>query len=210
MEESYLDRTHRLAKEEFELPLRKYGFKKKGSALIRNINGQDQVFKLQWISFGTRKDDFNYFWFVGDENARKLLTKGLYFCGSDISQVGLFIGSGNNDYAQEILEPIGLFELYQKELSRQLKIFNFEPYCLAVKKYSKTIPDYRDNISGIRWVHRYRWSSENSFRKVLQHDLKAFLVYFDLVLKTPPQNEKFVTNLKKEFKKHNLIFYEEK
>ena len=209
MEESYLDRTHRLAKEEFELPLRKYGFKKNGSTLIRKINGQVQVFKLRWSPYGTRNLDFDYFQFFGDENARKLLTKGQYYCGSDIHQVGSFINSGNNDYAKEIFEPIGLFELYQKELSRQLKVFNFEPYCLAIKKFAKTIPDYRDNISCIRWLHRYRWSSEISFRKVLQHDLKAFLVYFDLVLKIPPQNDNFVIHLKKEFNKHNLIFYDE-
>jgi len=99
--ESWLDKSHRLAKEEFEIPLRKIGFKKNGNSMIRTINNKKQVFRLQWSRWSTRHDNFNFFRFDGDDFIRNYISLGFYYCGEDIVQVNSFINSGNNDFAEE-------------------------------------------------------------------------------------------------------------
>ena len=207
MTESWLDKSHRYAKEEFEIPLKKVGFKKYGNSLIRNINGKEQLFRLQWTPFGSRKHNLSYFWFVGDDIARKYIFLGLYYCAEDIVQVYSFIGSGNDDFAEKILRPIGLYKLYKSQLSKLLKSSSLEPYCLSIKKYSKNISNYKDIIQSLYWAHRYRWSSEESFREILRSDLKSFLLFFDLAAKLNPNEKEFVSMLKKELKKNGLTFY---
>ncbi len=207
MAESWLDKSHRYAKEEFEIPLKEVGFKKNGNSLIRKINGNEQLFRLQWTPFGSRDHNFNYFWFAGDDSAKKYITLGPYFCGEDIVQISSFINSGNDDFAEIILDPIGLYRLYKNHLSKLLKSISIDPYCLSIKKYSNQTNNYKDNIQSLYWSHRHRWSSEESFREILKKDLKSFLIFFDLALKLNPSEKKFVSIFKKELKKNSLTFY---
>ncbi|MFZ1517799.1 MAG: hypothetical protein WAU11_03445 [Ignavibacteriaceae bacterium] len=207
MADSWLDKSHRYAKEEFEVPLKRFGFKKYGNSLIRIMNGNEQHFRIQWTPFGSREHNFNYFWFVGDEYARKYISIGTYYCGDDLAQVFSFINSGNDDFAETVLNPIGLFELYKDQLSKILKSSRIEPYCISFKKYSNNIKNSENKIQLLKWNHRHRWSSEDSFRNILQADLKSFLIFFDLSANLSPSEKKFTRILKKELIKSNLIFY---
>ena len=158
--------------EEFGPALKTAGFRKQKHRWTRRRpgGGEDEL-RVQWSSFSRAQNDSVHFWCVGDARAKTYAMPSHWYLGSDIAQVYSFMNSGHDAFADEILGPLGLLELYAETAT--------------IGSFSKIFPlpsDARhlERIKRLtRWSHRYRWSMPDALRSTLRHDLQALLVVFD-------------------------------